>query len=593
MVALSAARCKVLGSVWSNFFIANDGLLLGCFSSRMEKPKTVNISKDEIEQLKARLRSRSLSENDLELLCEILQFFVWLRVAYESKKGVVSRLLRKIFGSKTEKKKKPKNPKPNDNDSTPSSPPSVSPGEASSSAALETGLPVGNAQEGSQNTNQEPAQSTAESENPLPGHGRSGAKDYPGAEEIYCPHILQSGSVCLSCKKGKIYKTKPGIFLNIVGQPLLKVTKYILERMRCNLCGSVFTAPLPAGLQKWDPSAKATTAVYKYGYGFPQYRQERVLADHGTRVADSTLYEKGEEVADAGRPVAQYLEKLAAQSQRVMNADDTKLKIIELMKENEESNPERTGIYTSAIIAEHEDHKIFVFKSGRNNAGENLDELFTQRDPSLPPPRIMVDGSSSNFPKTLQAIIHNCLTHGRREFCDLEVSFPKEASVIIELLAEVYKNDDLTKGFSDEDRLKYHQDHSAAVMDKIFTKLNEYKQTAEPNGGLMKAVRYMLKRWPELNRFLTVPGAPLDNNTAERAIKLFVLYRKNSYFYLTQVSAWVGDILMTLIHTAVDARASPIHYLTQIQIHKKQVFKNPEQWLPWNYLENPVLQPSK
>jgi transposase len=587
MVALSAARCKVLGSVWSNFFIANDGLPLGCFPSRMEKPKTVDISKDEVEALKTRVRSRSLSENDLELLCEILQFFVWIRVAYESKKGVVSRLLRKIFGSKTEKRKKKrsKEPQPSNNDpSPPSSPPGAAPG-ASSNAAPETGLPKGDAQGGTQNTNQESAQSTADHEDPLPGHGRNGAKDYPGAEEVFCPHNLQPGSVCSSCEKGKIYKIKAGVFLNIVGQPLLKVTKYILERLRCNLCGSVFTAPLPEGVQKWDPSAKATTAVYKYGYGFPQYRQERVLADHGTRIADSTLYEKGEEVADAGRPVAQYFEKLAAQSQHVMNADDTNSKIIELMKENEESNPERTGIYTSAIIAEYEDHKIFVFKSGRNNAGENLDELFTKRDPSLPPPRIMVDGSSSNFPKTLQAIIHNCLTHGRREFCDIEASFPKEACAIIELLAEVYKNDDITKGLSDEDRLKYHQDHSQAVMDKIFAQLNEYKQSAEPNGGLMKAVRYMLKRWPELNRFLTVPGAPLDNNTAERTIKLFVLYRKNSYFYLTQASAWVGDVLMSLIHTAVDARASPIHYLTQIQIHKKQVFKNPEKWLPWNYLD--------
>ncbi len=37
------------------------------------------------------------------------------------------------------------------------------------------------------------------------------------------------------------------------------------------------------------------------------------------------------------------------------------------------------------------------------------------------------------------------------------------------------------------------------------------QKKAEPNSGLGEAIRYMLKRWETLTRFLLAPGAPLDN----------------------------------------------------------------------------------
>ena len=53
----------------------------------------------------------------------------------------------------------------------------------------------------------------------------------------------------------------------------------------------------------------------------------------------------------------------------------------------------------------------------------------------------------------------------------------------------------------------------------------------EPNSGLGDAIHYMLKRWEPLTRFLSVPGAPLDNNITERGLKTAILHRKNSLSY--------------------------------------------------------------
>ena len=44
-------------------------------------------------------------------------------------------------------------------------------------------------------------------------------------------------------------------------------------------------------------------------------------------------------------------------------------------------------------------------------------------------------------------------------------------------------------------------------------------------------------------------GTPLDSNESERALKQFILMRKNSMFFKTEHGAAVGDVLASLIRT--------------------------------------------
>lgn len=72
----------------------------------------------------------------------------------------------------------------------------------------------------------------------------------------------------------------------------------------------------------------------------------------------------------------------------------------------------------------------------------------------------------------------------------------------------------------------------------------------EPNSGLGQAIGYMLKYWEKLTLFLRVPGAPLDNNVTEGALKRAIQQRKNALFYRSENGARVGDLFMTLSYTA-------------------------------------------
>ena len=111
------------------------------------------------------------------------------------------------------------------------------------------------------------------------------------------------------------------------------------------------------------------------------------------------------------------------------------------------------------------------------------------------------------------------------------------------------------------------------------------QRKVEPNSSLGGAFSYMLKRWAKLTLFLRKAGAPLDNNICEQALKKAILHRKNSLFYKTMNGARVGDVFMSLIHTAERAGANPFDYLTELQKHAEEVRSAPRQWMPWNYRE--------
>jgi transposase len=83
--------------------------------------------------------------------------------------------------------------------------------------------------------------------------------------------------------------------------------------------------------------------------------------------------------------------------------------------------------------------------------------------------------------------------------------------------------------------------------------------------------------------FRTVPRAPLDNNTAERAVKLCLRQRQNSLFYATEQSASSASRLTSVIATCLQAGVNALEYLVAVQNNRQAVFAAPAAWLPWTY----------
>jgi hypothetical protein len=165
--------------------------------------------------------------------------------------------------------------------------------------------------------------------------------------------------------------------------------------------------------------------------------------------------------------------------------------------------------------------------------------------------------------------------------------FPHECQVVLKVISQVFDHDEQARKeqLGPEARLAYPQAPSQPLMDGLKrwldTQMDEH--LVEPNSALGKAIGYMQSHWVTLTRFLSVPGAPLDNNLAERALKLFIQQRKNSLFYTSTPSAYIASVLTSLIATCLYAGVNAVEYLVALQEHRGEVFAEPAAWLPWVY----------
>lgn len=430
-------------------------------------------------------------------------------------------------------------------------------------------------------------------EKPKPkNHGRLGSNNYRFSKTLSHAHqALTSGQACPDCACGKLQGHEPRKIIRLRGNAPIEAELHQPESLRCGACGQIFNAELPAdvGEEKADESANAVVAVFRYGLGIPHYRLAQIQRAMGVPLPASTQYEMVEMLWSQVTPVFQELLRQAA-DWPLMFVDDTPAKVLELMKGKEERKAagERVGIFTTAIVAQNAGRQIHLFFTGRSHAGENLAALLQHRNDELAPPMQMSDALSRNFPKENgMTIVALCLIHGRRNFIDCEEAFPDESAYVIERIALVYKHEKHCReqGFDDQQRLAYHQNHSQVPMDEIkrYAEQKINGREVEPNSVLGQAFQYLLNHWTGMTRFLSIPGAPIDNNAAERLIKRSILHKKNSLFFKTENGARVGDCLMSLIQTCIAADENPMDYLTILQKNSRHVAKNPHLWLPWNY----------
>ncbi len=521
------------------------------------KPEVLDVSMEELLSIVGRARV-ALSSAEHEMLMAAINTLGMLMEEVKKKGTSISRLQALLFGARTEK----------------------------------TRNIVGK--------NKKDAESPVESKDSqcgkVPGHGRMGAAAYTGAEiKIVSHSSLHSGECCPGCAQGKVYPLlDPAKLVRITGMSPLGATIWECERLRCNLCGEVFTAKAPkeVGDQKYDETATAMVGLLKYGAGLPFNRLEKLQAGMGIPLPATTQWEIVRKGACDLEPAFEELVRYAAQGE-VLHNDDTTAKILELTGAQREAaaadseTENRTGVFTTGIVSICGSKRVALFFTGTKHAGENLEDLLSKRAIELSPPIQMCDALPANTAGNFETIVANCNSHARRRFVDVADNSPEECRYVLEIFSDLYKYDDETKTqrLSPLERLEYHQTHSGPRIEqlKVWMQQQLDEHVVEPNSGLGDAIKYLNKHWQKLTLFLRVAGAPLDNNICERAIKKVIQHRKNSLFFKTRNGARVGDIFMSLIHTAELSKINPFDYLVTLLRKHTEVARSPENWMPWNY----------
>jgi transposase len=544
----------------------------------MKEPEPVKLTATEGEALIQRIKANQLKDEDRQVLEQLIHMYFWLLFVVQEAKISLKRLKRLIFGDSN--RPEPPTQPPKD---PPANPPPTGTGESTPVADLTADPPQA----------RDAAGRLKRGGGKPPGQGRHGTNAYWGAERILCALTeVQAGQRCLACGRGTLYRLPPGVEVRLDGKGFLTALRYELEKLRCSACGQITTAPLPAeaGPDKYSASARAMLALGRYYLGLPFYRLEGYQQLIGIPVADATQWDQIEQLAGCVWPVFNELVYQAAQGE-LLHEDDTPVRVLAMIQENTTASAdERRGMYTTGVVALVDEHEIWLYFSGRANAGENVGALLQQREPDAEPLMLMSDALSANQldPEPAGNVIRCfCLAHGLRQFSDLEDAFPEPVSHVLKILDQVFEQDRTTREqqLTPEARLAYHQQHSGPLLEALHPWLEQQlaDREVEPNSSLGKAFRYLLKHWQNLTQFLRVTGAPLDNNVVERALKLMIRQRRNSLFFASAYSAQVGSVLCSVIATALKAGVNVLDYLVALQRHRDEVLRHPSRWLPWHY----------
>ncbi|MBT8331797.1 MAG: transposase, partial [Deltaproteobacteria bacterium] len=383
----------------------------------MKTPQRIDLNLEQVDALLKRVQSGCLQDGDYEIIKAMVETIELLSQCVDEKATSIRRLLRMLFGPRTEKLKN---------------------------------VIKDEQKEKSDSSKSKQQHLTDKNNKPKPkGHGRNAAADYTGAELIKVDHAnLKPQDNCPGCLKGILYEMKvPKVVVRITGKAPIDAKVYQMQKLRCNLCGEIFIADTPPGIgeEKYDAASAAMIALLKYGSGLPFNRLQQLQGSCGIPLPASTQWQIVALMADQISPVFQYLIWLAAQGDVVYN-DDTTMKILALMQNNHaQDQSARKGIFTTGIVSTVNDQQIALFYTGRKHAGENLADLLQQRHSDLSAPIQMCDALSRNTSEAFKTILANCLAHGRRKFVEVALNFPQQCRYVIETLAKVYKHDEIAK----------------------------------------------------------------------------------------------------------------------------------------------------
>jgi hypothetical protein len=432
-------------------------------------------------------------------------------------------------------------------------------------------------------------------------HGRRRSADFEQLEAAHHAHVaLHSGDTCPGCLRGRVYKYRPSVFTTISGRSPLVATRHTVESLQCNVCKEIFRAPLPATLARdgvngkvlYTNSAVAMVCILRCFGGLPMHRQDRLQRALGVPVPDASIWDLHERLAAAVRPVWRYLVTSSANA-ALFFGDDTGATILSSrikVKPNRKTGEPttRTGCHTTCVIAMLEGkHAAVLFFTGIHHTGEVMDLVVGERDPKLPPPIFMGDCIESNSVTRATVYYAGCNAHAVRRFKELAERYPEQTAHVLERYGAIYDNEDhcVEAKLSPEDRCVYHREHSRPLMREIAEYGEDLfeRHEVEPNSDLGEALDYVIGNERRLSAFARHPGAPLDNNRVERALRTSVRLRETTHFFRNPVGAGVADVILTVGATALHAGLNLFDYFVDLQRHADEVRADPAAWVPWRY----------
>ena len=189
--------------------------------------------------------------------------------------------------------------------------------------------------------------------------------------------------------------------------------------------------------------------------------------------------------------------------------------------------------------------------------------------------------------------IAGCWAHARRRFDEALKALPKEkqekslAYLALKQIQAVYREDKKLENLSADERQKQRQLTVKPLVDAYFVWARQNQNAVAPKSKTANGLNYSLNQEAYLRVFLKDGEVPLDNNTAEQAIRPFCVGKKNWVMIDTIAGAESSAMIYSIAETAKANHLKPYNYfqylLTEILKHMDDHSMDfCESLLPWS-----------
>lgn len=410
---------------------------------------------------------------------------------------------------------------------------------------------------------------------PLPSH-------LPRESIVHAPAAHGTSCTCPAC----------GGTLRAIGEDVSEVLEYVPARFKvirhvrpklaCARCEILVQADAPArpiarGLA--GPGLLAHVLISKYADHLPLYRQSQIYAREGVDLDRSTL---ADWVGGAAQLMQPLVEALATQvlSATKLHADDTPVPVL-----SPGSGKTKLG-------------RLWTYVRDDRPSGDNTPPAVLFRyspDRKGEHPRthlatfagvLQADGYAGfdALYETGRLVEAACWAHVRRKFYDLHVA--TDSTVAREALTRIgalYGIEAEINGRPAPERRSLREARAGPLLDALHGWFMRVLSTVSKKSEIAGAIRYALARWTALTRYVRDGRIEIDNNTAERALRVVALGRKNYLFAGSDSGGERAAAIYSLVGTAklngLDPQAYLRHVLERIAEHP---INRVHELLPWN-----------
>ena len=415
-------------------------------------------------------------------------------------------------------------------------------------------------------------------------------KDLP--RETVVHDIAAADKVC-DCCGGELHKIGEDSSEQLEFIPAsIKVIEHIRPKYGCRHCEQHGTGvdikiapPPPTPIPKSIATASLLSQVItsKYQYALPLYRQEQLFKHHGIELSRKTLASWMLQCSDLLMRIYQRLHQLQLQ-QAVIHADETPLKVI-----HEDKSQCYMWVYCTGTDSPPEQDRakepdkpprnIVLYDYQASRSSQCVRDYLQGYSGYL-----QVDGYAA-YDRT-DATLVGCMAHARRKFVEAQKVQAKgksgKADWAINHIGKLYRIETEIKAKSPEQKQALRQQHAQPLLEQLKSWLDKSAMQVPPKSAIGKAIAYSLRQWPKLIRYVDDGRLSIDNNRAERAIKPFVIGRRNWMFANTSNGAQASAVLYSVVESAKTNGLTPFDYIKHLLDELAKQPESIEHLLPWN-----------